>query len=88
MPVFKLRKAPRKPTRHAGWINFGDSPTPIACVLWDVSEHGARIAVAHARLLPDRFTLDLSRDGQDRRFCRVVWRQPPQVGVQFVAEPL
>jgi hypothetical protein len=33
--------------------------------------------------LPDRFTLLLSGNGSPRRNCRVVWRQPTQIGVDF-----
>lgn len=53
------------------------------CVLSDISDTGARIDVDTADELPDRFMLVLSGNGSPRRICRVVWRQPTQVGVNF-----
>jgi hypothetical protein len=83
MPL-ELRTAPRRRLRHAAWISFGQSPKLIPCVLWDVSDRGARIAAAHSKILPDRFVLNLTSDGKDQRLCRIIWRRPPQVGVQFI----
>ena len=42
----------------------------ISCVLWDISEGGARIAAAHGDALPSVFGLFLTKDGKSRRFCR------------------
>jgi hypothetical protein len=58
----------------------------IPCVLWDISEGGARIAAAHGNALPDVFGLFLTKDGKSRRFCQVVWRRGSQLGVRFVAD--
>ena len=58
----------------------------IPCVLWDISEGGARIAAAHSGGLPDVFGLFLSKDGKSRRFCQVVWRRGSQLGVRFVED--
>ena len=60
-----------------------DGDAQRSCVLSDISDTGARIEVATADELPDRFTLILSGNGSPRRKCRVVWRQPTQVGVNF-----
>ena len=53
------------------------------CSLFDISDTGARIDVEAAEELPDRFTLLLSGNGAPQRTCRVVWRQPNQIGVEF-----
>lgn len=53
------------------------------CSLSDVSDTGARISVEAAEELPDRFTLLLSGNGGPQRTCRVIWRQPNQIGVDF-----
>jgi len=76
------RRRRRTPTRHAAWIRAGRDAKPKPCVLWDRSEDGARIAVAHANKLPATFTLLL--DKSVRRLCRVVWRSGPLIGVQFI----
>ena len=39
-----LRRAQRKPKRQAAWISCGDTPALIQCVIWDLTEGGARLA--------------------------------------------
>ena len=68
--------------RHAAWIRAGNDAKPMACVVWDQSDDGARIAAAHANKLPSEFTL--VRDKLWSRLCRVVWRKGSLVGVQFI----
>ncbi len=58
----------------------------LPCVLWDISEGGARVAAAHGSALPDVFGLFLTKDGNSRRFCQVVWRRGNQFGVRFVSD--
>jgi len=58
---------------------------PIKCVLTDVSELGARLAVDCATVLPNEFMLVLNNEL--RRWCRVKWRSDGHVGVEFVAMP-
>ena len=53
------------------------------CTIVNISEGGAMLAVAAARLLPDAFTLVLTPLGQPERLCRVVWRGEDRVGVAF-----
>jgi hypothetical protein len=79
-----FRNSERKKARFAGRISYGASPTPIPCVLWDVSEGGARITAAHSNLLPDIFTLALNQNGAAPRLCRVVWRKKPHMGIKFI----
>ncbi len=66
---------------HAKLILLDDAARD--CTLSDISETGARIDVETAEELPDRFTLLLSGNGAPKRSCRVVWRQPTQIGVEF-----
>jgi hypothetical protein len=80
------RKTRRTHRRQAAWVVLDGGVAKIPCVLWDISEGGARIAAAHGGALPDVFGLFLNRDGKSRRFCQVVWRRGHQLGVRFVAE--
>jgi len=80
------RKAKRAHRRQAAWVVLDGGSARISCVLWDISEGGARIAAAHGNALPDVFGLFLTKDGKSRRFCQVVWRRGSQLGVRFVAE--
>jgi hypothetical protein len=78
------RRTRRQPMRHTAWV----APTPqqrFECVVSDVSETGARIEVNDGTSVPDCFVLLLSSNGAARRFCRVVWRRPRQIGVKFEA---
>ena len=79
----ELRKAKRTQRRQAAWVVL-DGGTRLPCVLWDISDAGARIAAARAGGLPDVFGLFLTKDGKARRFCRVAWRRGGQLGVQFI----
>lgn len=53
------------------------------CLILDVSDTGGRLGVKDAVSLPDHFTLLLSRNGNARRTCGVVWRSKDEVGVAF-----
>jgi PilZ domain-containing protein len=80
------RKTKRTHRRQAAWVVLDGGGGKISCVLWDISEGGARIAAAHGNALPNVFGLFLTKDGRSRRFCQVVWRRGSQLGVRFVAE--
>jgi PilZ domain len=80
------RKARRTKRRNAAWIALSSDGVRIPCVLWDMSDGGARIAAARASALPPVFCLLMSSDGATRRFCKVVWRKEGQVGVRFIDE--
>ena len=78
------RKTRRQSMRYTAWI----APKPgelHGCVLSDISDTGARISVEDADTIPDSFMLLLARNGRALRPCRVIWRKPQQLGVNFVA---
>lgn len=76
------RTAKRQPLRYTAWVAL-TAEQRHGCVVSDVSESGARIDVQDSAALPDHFVLMLTSNGSARRFCRVMWRKPNQVGVQF-----
>jgi PilZ domain len=78
------RKSKRTQRRNAAWIVLSRDGARIPCVLWDISDGGARIAAARASALPDVFCLLLTANGKSRYFCRVVWRKNGQIGVAFI----
>lgn len=80
------RKTPRRQMRYSAWLAF-DGDVLCGCALHDVSETGARIDVDNSKTIPDRFTLLLSGNGAPQRPCRVIWRQPHQIGVTFEPHP-
>src|SRR6266508_3518012 len=82
--LLELRQSPREKLRRAGWILCSARASPIACVVWDLSRTGARVAAARAGALPNGFRLVLVT-GRLERHCRVVWRQDSYLGVTFVS---
>ncbi len=76
------RASKRQPLRYTAWVALGAGERH-GCVVSDVSVTGARIDVQDSDELPDHFVLMLTSNGAARRFCRVMWRKPTQVGVQF-----
>jgi c-di-GMP-binding flagellar brake protein YcgR len=79
----RLRKSHRKRSRYAAWINLGDHCQPVRCVLWDISDGGARLTAArNVEDLPDQFSLVLNDVVECS--CRVVWRNARFLGVRFV----
>jgi hypothetical protein len=72
----------RQPMRHSAWVAITPEQR-FGCTVADISETGARIEVNDSAKVPDSFVLMLSSNGAARRFCRMVWRKPHQVGVKF-----
>jgi hypothetical protein len=83
-PGSEQRRSYREKRRQAAWISVDAGLAPTACVVWDLSRHGARLTAAHSAGLPDVFSLTLGRDGSLRQHCRVVWRKQPYLGVKFI----
>jgi hypothetical protein len=52
----------------------------------DVSATGAKLFSKVPSEVPQEFHLILSRDGQLRRQCQVVWRSAAAIGVRFKSE--
>jgi len=63
---------------------------PFVCVLWDVSDGGARLSVAQPEALPDTVTVTLKREDTAGTVCRVAWRDRDQIGIEFLnnADPI
>jgi hypothetical protein len=78
----ELRKKPRRQFHYNACI-LTDDKKPHLCALSDISETGARIVLEKECELPDRFILLLTRSGDARRLCRMVWREGLTLGVEF-----
>jgi hypothetical protein len=78
------RKARRRPMRRAALVAFTAVGKPFPCVVWDMSDGGARLAIACPTAdVPPEFYLILTSDGSVRRTCEVVWKSTRFVGVKF-----
>lgn len=79
------RNSVRVATRRAAQVHLGEDAKPVRCVIWDISDGGARLAIARPLLnLPHSFTLSLSNNRSVQRKCEVVWTDTRFVGVKFV----
>jgi hypothetical protein len=76
------RQAPRRRTLKGGSILFGVAPV-IDCVIRNMSDTGAQLAVDSPVGIPDEFTL-LIRPELIKRNCRVAWRKGNRIGIRFV----
>jgi hypothetical protein len=83
-PRREKRRAKRVLKRQAAWINHGRGRSDVPCVLWDISDTGARLSAARSNFLPSGFKLVLGKDRRSHRHCQVVWRKEGQLGVRFV----
>src|SRR5258707_3375361 len=57
------RRTFRRPARRAASVSFGPEAPPVTCVIWDISEGGARLAIARPIAdLPRNFVLYLYKN--------------------------
>jgi hypothetical protein len=83
----EARRSVRRFRRRAATVSPGAEKLPVECVIWDISEGGARLAVALPMAnLPQYFILSLATDGSDQRYCEVVWMDRRFVGVRFTEQ--
>jgi hypothetical protein len=80
------RRAPRRRMLKGGIIAFNDRRSTIPCTVRDLSQTGARLRVDLLVSAPDTFVLIIELDGIEAD-CKVVWRKPPYLAVQFDAPP-
>jgi PilZ domain len=73
--------------RRAAAVVLQAGSATVRCVIWDISDGGARLAIAHPTAeLPRTFSLLLTKDASVRRNCEVVWTDRRFVGVKFVSD--
>lgn len=79
------RKDRRLRMRRYAEVVTGPRATPVKCVVWDISDGGARLAVARPIMsLPPRFALHFDGSRRVRRTCEIVWTDAQFIGVKFV----
>ena len=77
------RKAARRAIGYNAKIVASDGSWGRDCRVLDVSQTGAKLAVAQASDLPKDFVLALSMDGKATRQCHVMWATDSEIGVVF-----
>jgi hypothetical protein len=78
------RKSPRRDICQFAVMHGGDDRPLARCLVRNVSATGANIGMESASDVPDEFTLILTRGGDVRRRCRIVWRSGKALGVRFL----
>lgn len=82
----ELRRKKRQSCRYSAAILTGNkNGALIACNISDISENGAKLIIEASRPLPPNFILLLTRNGRARRYCRLVWQDKTNAGVEFEA---
>jgi hypothetical protein len=79
----ELRKKPRRQFHYNASLLLEGARLPVPCAIADISASGARLHIEGDLELPEKFILLLTRSGEARRMCRVVWRNGQDVGVEF-----
>jgi hypothetical protein len=77
------RRARRQKSNDIAWIRFEDSFGARRCQLLDLSRTGARVAIADANKIPDKFVFLSSKRGAGYP-ARVKWRRGTQIGIEFL----
>ena len=81
----ETRRTKRKNFDHVALLDLGDGEQPRPCQVRDISDGGARIIVfIDTKVIPETFSLFLDPSAKVQRTCRVAWRSPTELGVQFV----
>jgi len=81
------RKQRRRPMQRSAAVVLQAAWTPVRCVIWDMSDGSARLAISYPIAeLPCSFTLLLTKNASVRRNCEVVWTDQRFVGVRFVPD--
>ena len=67
-------------------IDLGSDAPQRPCIMWDISESGARLSAETVHGLPDIFVVLLTTCGNVRRLCHVQSRFDNQVSVRFLPQ--
>ena len=84
-PAFNDRKHPRKSCQIPAKIFVSAELPPIQCTVVDISPAGAGLSlrVISTFGIPETFDLVMEDDNQKRLPCRVAWKRPQTLGVEF-----
>lgn len=83
----EYRRKKRQRMRRDAAVVLNATGRPIHCDIWDISDGGARLSIAHPYAeLPRSFALLLTTDARVKRSCEVVWRDARFVGVKFISD--
>ena len=77
------RRHRRKRVLYPAWLERRGSLLP--CTVVNVANKGAQLCITEDMVLPSRFALWFTKEGDLVRQCRLIWRKGDRVGVTFDA---
>jgi hypothetical protein len=80
------RRTQRRRALLGATITFNHGNSTVECLIRDISDSGARLAVPEAVTLPAAFELSIPRKNK-RRPVQMLWRRADVVGVRFAEQP-
>src|ERR1022692_1234352 len=80
--MIEQRKSPRQRTYKVARIAFQGGRALNHCLVRDLSDTGACLALENPIGIPDSFNLVFD-SGERSRMCEVVWRNKKQIGIEF-----
>jgi hypothetical protein len=81
--MYSGRKSPRFRISAPAMIYDIKGNSVMACTVRDISRTGAGLKLDQDVPLPSSFLLSLTRDGNVRRSCELVWQLSVVAGVRF-----
>jgi PilZ domain-containing protein len=85
LTVTNRRKTPRRRHHHPAWITFEDDLRGYDCYVMDISEGGAKLALANVHpSIGSTLYLSTVPHAVARQRCVVVWKKRRLIGVQFI----
>jgi hypothetical protein len=76
------RRWPRLKTFLRGTIYFNNRRSSVDCVVRDISDGGARLAVSDETMVPDTFEIHIPQK-ERAHIGDVKWRRGEEIGLQF-----
>jgi hypothetical protein len=69
-------------------IVFNNRMSTIDCIIKNISQTGAKVALNESLTVPTEFEIDIPQKGRSHR-ARLVWRDKDAIGIQFTdSKPL
>lgn len=62
-------------------VDAGEGREPMKCLIWDISEAGARLTLTEKARMPDKMVALI---GNVTRPIRLVWQNGDQIGIEFL----
>ena len=81
--MYSGRKSPRFQIAAPAMIYDVNGNSVMACTVRDISKTGAGLKLDQDIPLPQSFLLALTRDGNVRRLCELVWQFSVVAGARF-----